>query len=412
MNSERMTVVRKGRIVTLLILAALAAVIGYRVYRLVTDKGEEKPSDAAAVIVRASPVEKGTIRRDIRLTGDIQATTSVQVFPKSPGRLIELTEQHLDRARELFKERAITEQPLDKIEEVDEGYSVGKGQIIAVVDHENLEAQVNQAKAALTTANAQLTQAQVALAQTEKDVKRIRNLHTEGAASKQALEKIEAEYENLVEQENVAKARVTQSQAALNQAQIQLAECFITAPISGIISERYLETGDMAMVTRPIFAVMNVDKVEVTADLPQRYLGEVGKGRVASIEVDAFPGREFQGVVTKISPIVNIVNRTSELEITVDNPDHALKPGMFARVTLNIAKKEDVPVIPEEAVLRGESEQYVFVVENGLARRRKVVLGLEEGARVEVYDGVQLGDMLVVAGQQKISEGQRVQIQK
>jgi RND family efflux transporter MFP subunit len=404
--------VRKGRIILFPILVALFVAIGYRVYRLVTEKKPQTPK-AAAVLVRAAPVESGTIRRDIRLTGDIEALTSVQVFPKSPGRMLGLGEQHLQRARELYKEGAITQQPLDKIEEVDEGDTVQKGQIISVVDHENLDAAVNQAKAALTTAEAQLKQAEVARAQAEKDRERIRNLQKEGAASKQALEKIEAEYENLVEQENVAKARGTQSQAALNQAQIQLGECFITAPISGIISHRYLETGDMAMVTRPIFAIIDVDKVKITADLPQRYLSEVHKGGEASIEVDAFPGRGFQGSVTNISPVVNMLNRTAALEITVDNPEHLLKPGMFTRVTLNIARKEGVLVIAEAAVLRDEAEEYVFVVEgNSVARRRKVVLGLEEGPRVEVTDGLHAGEMLVVAGQQKISDGEAVQVQK
>ncbi len=404
---------RKGKIVILLIVAALAAGTGYRVYRLITAK-EKQPesSDSAAVAVKVTPVEVGTIRRDIRLTGDVQAETSVQVFPKCPGRLLEPTEKHLEKARALYKEGAISEEPVAKIEEVDEGYVVAKGQVIAVIDHENPEAQVNQARAALTTADAQLNQADVALTQTEKDLERTRNLEKEGAASKQALEKIEAEYKSLVQQKNVAEARVTQSRAAFNQAQILLAECFITAPISGIISQRFLETGDMAMVTRPIFAIVDVDKVEVTADLPERNLNDVREGAEVSMGVDAFPGRVFKGIITKISPTLNVVNRTAKLEITVPNSDHALKPGMFARVTMNIAERKGVPVIPEAAVLGDESGRYVFVVGSGVAHRRNVTLGLEEGPTVEVAEGLQPGEMLVTAGHQKLLEGQSVQVEK
>jgi RND family efflux transporter MFP subunit len=412
LNGERKSNVRKGRIAILVIVVALAAGTGYRVYRLVTGKEGPEQSAASAVVVKVAPVEKGTIRVDIRLTGDVKAVTSVQVFPKCPGRLIEPTKAHLEKARTLYKEGAMSEEPLEKVERVDEGDPVQKGQIISVIDHENLDAQVSQARAALTTAQAQLKQAEVARVQAEKDRERIRNLQKEGAASKQALEKIEAEYENLLEQENVAKARVKQSEAALNQAQIQLGECFITAPIAGIISQKYLEIGDMAMVTRPIFAIMDVDKVEVTADLPQRYIGQVREGAESSIEVDAFPGRTFQGTITRISPVVNVVNRTAELEITVENLKHELKPGMFARVGLNIAEKGGVVVIPEAAVLRDGSEEYVFVVEENTARRRAVKLGLEEGPRVEVTEGLVPGEMLVTAGQQKISEGERVEAQK
>ncbi len=403
---------RKGRILILLIAAALSAAAGYRVYRLVTGKQKGPESSNPTVAVRTTPVEVGAIRRGIRLTGDVEAAASVQVFPKYPGRLLQPTEKHLEKARSLYEQGAISEEPLPKIEEVDEGHAVAKEQIIAVVDHENLEAQVNQAKAALTTADAQLKQADVALTQIEKDLERTRNLEKEGAASKQALEKIEAEYKSLVEQKNVADARITQSRAALNQAQILLAECFITAPISGIISERYLETGDMAMVTRPIFAIVDVDKVEVSADLPERYLSEVREGADVSMEVDAFPKRSFQGAITRISPTLNVVNRTAKLEITVPNADHALKPGMFARISLVIAEKQGVPIIPEAAVLRDESGAYVFVVENAVARRRKLVFGMEEGPMVEILEGLLPGESLVTAGQQKLSEGLSVQVQK
>ncbi len=403
---------RKGRIFIVLILLALAGGISYRVYRLVIEKKEGSArSDASVVVVKTAPVEKGTIRRDISLTGDVEAMTSVQVFPKSPGRLVEITEKHLEKIRNLFKEEALSTEPLDKVQEVEEGDSVDSGQVIAVIDHENLDAQVNQVRAALTTATAQLTQAEVTREQTEKDLERFRNLVKEGAEPEQRLEKIEAEYKGLLQQENVAKARVEQSRAALKQAQIQLAECFILAPISGIISEKFLETGDMAMPTRPIFAIIDIDEVKVVADLPERYLGEVRKTALVKIDVDAFPKRVFQGAVTRISPTVNVVNRTAELEITVPNPDYELKPGMFARVTLNLVEKEGVPVIPEAAVLRASGEAYVFVIEEGIARRREVALGLQEGPRLEVRAGLQPGDMLVIAGQQKIADGTLVEIQ-
>ncbi len=405
---------RIGRVILILVVIALAGGIAYRVYRLVTEKKQraaERPQEVA-VMVRALPVEKGTVRRDIRLTGDIEAATTVQVFPKTPGRLLEPSEKDLETIRGLYEDGVVSAKPPDAIVKVDKGDSVQKDQIIAVIDHENLDTQVVQAQAALTTAEAQRTQAEVALAQMKKDLEKTRNLYEQGGTSRQALDKLETEHENLVQQKNVAQARVEQSQAALNQSRIQLAECFIRATISGILSEKYLEEGDMAMVTRPIYAIIDIDKVEVAADLSERYLGDVREGSVAAIEVDAFPGRTFQGTVTRISPTLNVINRTAELEITVPNPSHLLKPGMFARVALTVAKKEGVPVIPEEAVLRRSAKDYVFVVENGVARRRDITLGLDEGPRVEVYSGLQPGEMLVVAGQQKIADGDRVQLEE
>lgn len=404
---------RKGsRLLFLLIAVGLLGLIGYRVYWFITKKQQPEQSEVPLTVVRAEPVELGTVRRDIRLTGDIEANTSVQVFPKCPGRLLPLKKEYLEKARALHEQGAITEALIDKIETVEEGDSVEKGQIIAVVDHESIEAQVNQAKAALITAEAQRTQAQVALSQTEKDLERLRNLYAEGATSKQSLDKIEADYKGLVAQHELAQARVDQSQAGLNQALIQLSECFITAPISGVIAQKFLEEGDMAMITRPIFAIMDVDVVKLKADLAERYIRQVHNGTEAALEVDAYPDNAFQGQVTKVSPVLNVVNRTVQLEITIPNPDHLLKPGMFARIALTLAKRENVPIIPEAAVIRDESGLHVLVVENGVARRRKVTLGLEEGPRVEVADGLRPGEMLVTAGQQKITQNQNVQIQQ
>lgn len=403
---------KRRRFIAVLIVLGLVGLMGYRVYWFITKKQQPEQAEAPVIAVRAEPVELGSIRKDIRLTGDIEANTSVQVFPKCPGRLLTLKKEYLEKARALHEKGAIAEALIDKIETVEEGDSVEKGQIIAAVDHESIEAQVNQAKAALTTAEAQRTQAQVALSQTEKDLERLRNLYAEGATSRQSLDKLEADYKGLVAQHELAQARVDQSQAGLNQALIQLSECFITAPISGVIAEKFLEEGDMAMVTRPIFTIMDIHGVKVKADLAERYLRQVHNGTEAVLEVDTYSDREFQGQVTKVSPILNVINRTAELEITIPNPDHLLKPGMFARIALTLAKKENVPVIPEAAVLRDASEQHVFVVENGVARRRNVTLGLEEGPRVEVTQGLRPGEMLVTAGQQKISQNQKIRIQK
>lgn len=397
---------RIGKIVGVLIVLALAAGTGYRVYRLVTEKksGVAEP-EAPAVIVKAAAVEKGTVRKEISLTGDVEAMSSVQVFPKVSGRLIEPTEKDFETLRKLYEQKVVSGPAPEKIIEVDEGDHVETEQIIAVIDHESVEAQVDQADAALKTARAELTRTQVNLSQTEKDLERFRNLLEKGGnITKQAVEKAEAQYKSLVEQENVAKAAVENSQASLNLALIQLAECYIRAPIAGIISEKFLDPGDMAMVSRPIFAIIDIDKVKVVADLPERYMGQVRNGAGTSIEVDAFPGRAFEGTVTRISPTVNVVNRTAELEIMVQNMDHLLKPGMFARIALNIARREGVPVILEAAVLREEAGEHVFVVEE-VVRPRRVRLGRKKGSAVEVLDGVRAGEVLGVLKEEGIGEG-------
>lgn len=193
----------------------------------------------------------------------------------------------------------------------------------------------------------------------------------------------------------------------------------VASPVSGIIAKVYNDPGaglspptmSMSMGT-PIARVVNIGKVKVTIDIPEYQLSAVRQNQTARIRVDTFPDRDFVGQVTKITPVVDPLTRTSRAEIGILNPDHLLRPGMFARVSLIIAEKKKVVVIPVRSLLKIESRDCTFVVEKEKAVKKELKLGIREGETIEVLSGLSGGENLVVVGQEMLTDGLAVEIIK
>ena len=179
----------------------------------------------------------------------------------------------------------------------------------------------------------------------------------------------------------------------------------VESPLAGTVGRVYIDIGSSVTVTTPIALVADMDKAEVDLDIPESYLPKILVGQKAILGVDAYPGEEFLGSVTRISPVVDLATRTAPIEITIDNPDHRLQSGMFAKVDLIIEEHKSYPVILKEAVIGRVDPVYVYVIENGRAYLRQVKLGVRKGALVEVLDGLKAGDAVVIMGQQKLRDG-------
>jgi membrane fusion protein (multidrug efflux system) len=154
-----------------------------------------------------------------------------------------------------------------------------------------------------------------------------------------------------------------------------------------------------------------MDKVKVVAGVGERDIALVKEGTTqATVRVDAYPDEVFPGTVRKVSPVADERTRTVEVEIHIDNPGYRLKPGMFARVDLTLQERANAVVIPDHAVLRADEATFLYVVEGTTARRRAVRLGLAEGERVEVLEGVRAGERVVTRGQRLLEEGSAVTV--
>ncbi len=186
----------------------------------------------------------------------------------------------------------------------------------------------------------------------------------------------------------------------------------IESPIEGIIGRVYVDIGTNVNMQTPVALVVNMDKVKIGLEIPEKYLPKISLGQEASIFVDAYPSEEFKGTVTKISPVVDLATRTAAIEIVVDNQDHRLKSGMFAKTKLIIETRKNIATILKEAIIGNDPDTYVYVVKDNKAILRKVSLGVRQGPYYEVKQGLEEGDLVVVMGQQKLYENSPVRVEE
>lgn len=339
-------------------------------------------SEETKVPVTVAPVERGNVEQSITYQGDIQAEVAVKVFSKIPDRI------------EAFY--------------VDDGDVVKKGQRIAKIFATTIEEGVRQAEAGLSALKAQETNLRV-------EYDRSQRLYREGAMSQQQFETIETQYKAI-------QAQVEQAQAGLASAKASLQDATITASISGIIGKRYLEIGDMASPGMPLVEIVQMDRVKIIFDVTETDLGKIKMGQTAKVTVKSFPDKEFEGKVTEISPILDPMTRMATVEVLVDNKDQALKPGMFANITVVTGILEDVIIVPRYATLENTSlnrvegrdvviKKYsVFVVEDSIAVQRDLNVDYVNHISIAVNSGIDVGEILVVEGQNNLRDSLAVAI--
>ncbi|TRZ95347.1 efflux RND transporter periplasmic adaptor subunit [bacterium] len=186
----------------------------------------------------------------------------------------------------------------------------------------------------------------------------------------------------------------------------------VESPLSGVVGRVYVDIGENVDPQTPVALVVNMDKVKIDLDIPENYLPKVSLAQQAIVSVDAYPDQEYQGSVTKISPVLDLASRTAPIEITIDNPGHLLSSGMFAKVKLIFQKRKDVLVILKEAIIGKELEPHVFIIKDNKAYLKKITLGIRQGPYYEVKEGLEAGDYVVIMGQQRLSEGTEVKTEE
>lgn len=183
----------------------------------------------------------------------------------------------------------------------------------------------------------------------------------------------------------------------------------VESTLTGVVGRFFVDIGENVTAQTPVAFVVNDSRVKIILDIPEKYAPKLFLGQEARSRVDAWPNEEFSGLVTKISPVIDLATRSSPVEITVDNPERKLRSGMFARVSIILDKRSSVPAVIKEAIMGRDSNSYVFVIENKKARLKQVSLGIRDGFYYEVNGGLTAGDMVVIMGQQKLFEGALVE---
>ena len=205
-----------------------------------------------------------------------------------------------------------------------------------------------------------------------------------------------------------AQAGVDQAQAAVDQAMLVLKDTTILAPFDGVVSQRYLAQGAMAAPTTPIVAIIS-GEVEVTMNLDEAKLGQVAVGQPVTITVAAYPGEQFPGKVVATAPGLDPRSRTRLVRIQPNATDKLLD-GMYAQVTIDGTNQPQTLVVPAQAVLQQNGKTAVFVASQGKAVLREITTGARDDTNVAVVSGLTEGEEVVVAGQDRLSDGQAITV--
>ena len=260
---------------------------------------------------------------------------------------------------------------------VEIGDKVRKGQVLAEID------------------KFQLQQAQLQLHNAEVELGRLKALYEAGGISKSDLDAVELQY-------NVAKTQVNNL----------IENTTLLSPIDGVISARNYDEGDMYAMAAPIFTVEQIKPVKLLVAVSESDYSKVKKGGSVTVKADAFPDLTFDGKIERIYPTIDPTTRTFNVQVVISNAYGTLRPGMFARVTVNFGVNKNV-VIPDVAVVKqqGTGERFVYVLnEDGTVSYEKVVLGRRMGTEYEVLSGIADGATVVTGGQIRLKDGIKVQV--
>jgi membrane fusion protein, multidrug efflux system len=315
------------------------------------------PASAAAArppAVEVARVEVVKLTDEASAVGSLRSRQSVVLRPEVSGRVTQLN----------FRD----------------GQRVRRGEVLVQLDDQLPLAQIQQAQAELSIAQA--------------NHKRNQELVAQGFISQRSVE------------ESAANLQVAQAKLALAKA--TAARLRILAPFDGIAGIRTVNVGDYLKDGADIVNIEDLDAMYVDFRLPERFQSKVRRGQTALVELDALAGRRYAAVVQAIDPLVDANGRSVGVRACVDNRHLQLRPGMFARVTAVFGDRENARVVPEEALVPQAGRQFVIRLVDGpdqdtkIAQRVEVQVGIRRPGRVEITEGLQPGDLVVTAGQQRV----------
>lgn len=323
-------------------------------------KGDPKAGAGGGGGGFALPVEVAAARQDtvvdaILANGEVEAIQSAKLRPDVEGRVTEILMR--------------------------EGAEVAMGDALFRIDDQELKAMVDRAEADRDLA--------------EQALARTKELIEQSAASTQDLER--------------ADATARSSRASLDLLKIRLARTTVRAPFSGVVGQRFVSLGDYVTSSDTLVTIQTVDPERVSFTVPERFSNVVRRGQKVTFRVAALPGEEFGGNVEFVSPAVQLPARTLLVKAIVPNGGRKLQSGMFVEARLATEVRPHAVVVPEEAVLAIQGSYYVWVVQQGKVTRRAVGLGVRTPGEVEITNGVEAGDQVVVGGLELLQEGAPVQ---
>jgi membrane fusion protein (multidrug efflux system) len=330
------------------------------------DESEEVPGGAPVTLQRVTAVD---ITDRIEATGQLLAKERAHIAAEVGGRVTEIL--------------------------IEEGGAAEQAAAVLTIDPERRTLERDSARARVTEANA-------ALREQEREFNRLQELQQRGVASQTQLDQAETKLK-------LARSRRSAVEAELGMQTRALADAIVKAPFAGLVADRLVSRGEYVAPGQKLFELVSLDPIEVEFHLSEVDSSRVKVGNEVDVRVAPFPDETFAASVTIVSPTIDTRTRTLRVKAQLDNHDGRLRPGLFARVDLGIAKREGVPMIAEEAVLQRADGSVVFrAAADSRVERRVIEVGAHHDGMVEVVRGLEPGDLVVLRGQAALSDGQLV----
>lgn len=264
----------------------------------------------------------------------------------------------------------------------DKGDRVGRGEVVVKLLKDSDYAMYEQALAQYNLA--------------KENYERLQRLYIEGAATEQ-------QFVN-------AKLQLDVSEKSVNVYEVRLRKSTVVSPISGIVDVKYMNRGEMSSPGAPIINIVDISRIKVSAGVPERYVNDLSRGQTIDIIFSNSPDERHKGIISFISPTIDAVTRTFEIEVVMGNPQGKLKPEMAAYIEITKSAVEDAVVLQQDLIIDNVEEQFVYVLEGDVAKKRILQLGGRNGNKVIIINGLMTGEKLIYEGFQKLVDGDKVQV--
>jgi multidrug efflux pump subunit AcrA (membrane-fusion protein) len=383
----------------------------------INKQGSEK-----VLSVRVSQAQKGSLANYITLAGEVKADRSVNILPKTSEEVKKVYVEVGDRVKQGDKLVALdNSSALIQVEQAKASLQIAQA---------NLEETLNGAKEEeILQLEAELASAKAAYQQAQKNYQRQKDLFEQRVVSSQTLEEAENDYITAKSQYQSAKyslkltkdgatqeeikalkGAVTQGEASLKAAKLDLSNTLITAPIDGIVSSVDIEKGEVVFTNSEIMTISNIDTVKLITYISQSNINKIKIGEEVQVDFKVLQ-KSFIGEIKNISPVADSTKKSYPVEISINNQNNIIKAGMYAKVTLQTDQVKEAIIIPQNAVLTEDNgNKYVYIVENDIAIKSNVKIALSTKSEVAILEGLKIGNQVVITGVDNLTEGSKVKI--
>ena len=269
--------------------------------------------------------------------------------------------------------------------------------IVSKTEMDATQMNYDKAQVAYEQAKTTLEQAKTAYDQAQKNYNLVANEMPE-----ENLRKAQDALDIALSSKNSINAQITSAQKSINDATV-------TSPISGMITSRGVTAGTVLSQSAPAFTIIDTSRVNINVKVSEQIINSLVVGQSVDVKISAASNEPFKGTISIINPAADSAG-TYSVQVEIPNPDGVLKAGMFGEVSFVKERKENVIVVERDTVLSKNGEDFVYVIEDGVAKQIPVTVGIDNGNKVEITSGLEEGTIVAVKGQNYLSDGDKVEI--